>query len=124
MPDLLDRARHAAVIIPALNEAGNIRKLGAQIGRIVAAQAMVDDNSSTGSTGAEAVVFLDGDLSFLSALAAIGVDARAGWACDLCLARAGLATSRRAPYPRRNALRSALTGLTYGTICPRDENPG
>ena len=43
-----------AVIIPALNEAGNIRQLVEEVRRTVAAQAIVVDNGSTDAGAAEA----------------------------------------------------------------------
>ncbi len=45
-----------AVIIPALNEAGNIRALVEDVRRVVPAQVIVVDNGSTDATAAEAEV--------------------------------------------------------------------
>ena len=54
MPDPLLPARPCAVIIPALNEAGNIRLLVEEVARTVAAQVIVVDNGSTDATAGEA----------------------------------------------------------------------
>jgi glycosyltransferase involved in cell wall biosynthesis len=54
MPDPLLPARPCAVIIPALNEAGNIRLLVEEVAATVAAQVIVVDNGSTDATAGEA----------------------------------------------------------------------
>lgn len=54
MSDLPGRAVRCAVIIPALNEAGNIRQLVEELERTAAVQRIVVDNGSTDETGAEA----------------------------------------------------------------------
>ena len=122
-----------AVIIPALNEAGNIRQLVEEVRRTVAAQVIVVDNGSTDATaaearageaqvvseprrgygyacaagfqaavalGAEIVVFLDGDYSFLPAELPM-VWRRCWRSAPICpWGRAGSARSRPAPCPR------------------------
>jgi len=65
---------NVAVVIPALNEAGNIRALVAEVRATIHAEVIVVDNGSTDATAGEAraatdcaevVIFLDGDYSFL-----------------------------------------------------------
>ncbi len=56
MPDLLMPVRPCAVVIPALNEAGNIRLLVEEVTRVVDARVIVVDNGSTDATAAEAAV--------------------------------------------------------------------
>ena len=147
-----------AVIIPALNEAGNIRQLVEEVRRTVAAQVIVADNGSTDATaaeahagearvvseprrgygyacaagfqaavalGAEIVVFLDGDYSFLPAelpavLAPVLEEARRSVP--------GVALAR--PYrARRHAPAAALWQLAGGPadeplVRPPDHRPG
>jgi glycosyltransferase involved in cell wall biosynthesis len=54
MPEPMPLALPCAVIIPALNEAGNIRELAAEVQRTIVAQVIVVDNGSTDATAAEA----------------------------------------------------------------------
>jgi glycosyltransferase involved in cell wall biosynthesis len=54
MTDPMQPAAPCAVIIPALNEAGNIRQLVEEVRRTVVAQVIVVDNGSTDATAAEA----------------------------------------------------------------------
>lgn len=54
MTDPMHPTVPCAVIIPALNEAGNIRQLVADVRRTVSAQVIVVDNGSTDATAAEA----------------------------------------------------------------------
>ncbi len=54
MSDPLLPVQPCAVIIPALNEAGNIRLLVEEVARTVAAQVIVVDNGSTDATAGEA----------------------------------------------------------------------
>ena len=122
-----------AVIIPALNEAGNIRQLVEEVRRTVAVQVIVVDNGSTDATaaeartggalvvseprrgygyacaagfraavalGAEIVVFLDGDYSFLPAELPAVLAERA----PVCpWGRAGSARLRPTPCPCSSA---------------------
>ncbi len=151
MSDLPERAVQCAVIIPALNEAGNIRDLVEEVNRVIATQVIVVDNGSTDATagvaraagalvvseprrgygyacaagfraavalGAEVLVFLDGDYSFLPAelpaVLAPVIEDRA----DLCLGSRWLGDIAPGAMPPQqrfgNWLTARLMNRLYG----------
>lgn len=151
MTDSLLYILPCAVIIPALNEAGNIRQLAEEVRRTITADVIVVDNGSTDATaaearaggalvvsesrrgygyacaagfraaterGAELVVFLDGDYSFLPAELPVVLSPVLDGRADLCLGSRWLGRIAPGAMPPQqrfgNWLTARLMNWLYG----------
>ena len=138
-----------SIIIPALNEAGNIHKLVHDVMATIPAQVIVVDNGSTDETaveaqsagahvifeprrgygfacaagiaavdGAEAIVFIDGDCSFLPSELTVILGPLLGDKADLVLGSRRLGKMEKGSMPVHqrfgNWLVSRIVNLIYG----------